>query len=165
MERGDEKVGPHPAAHAMRPQLGSCPYTAAFTRDEATTDLEMARASASLAAPDVCASMRHVAPSPSHATDFARPCSGHVRLELDLLVMLGCADAWWVCHHACASACRSHAREASGRSSKGQAADIRHGWSRGTSVKVRCAGCGARSPGAMLSLRSRAALLQGCPDL
>ena len=64
----------YPAAHAMRPQLGSCPYTAAFTKDDATTDFEIFLASSSLAAPDVCTSIKQVAPSPSHAIDFARPC-------------------------------------------------------------------------------------------
>ena len=62
-------------AQAMRPQLGSWPYTAALTREEATTDFEIVRAASSLGAPDTRTSMRQVAPSPSHAIDFAKPCS------------------------------------------------------------------------------------------
>ena len=64
----------HPAAQAMRPQLGSCPKTAALTRDEAAMDLAMVSAALSSGAPPALTSIRQVAPSPSHATDLARPC-------------------------------------------------------------------------------------------
>jgi len=57
----------------MRPQLGSGPNTAALTSEEAETARATARAPASSAAPAADTSIRHVAPSPSHATDFARP--------------------------------------------------------------------------------------------
>ena len=64
----------HPAAQAMRPQFGSCPYTAAFTRLLPAMERATALAAVSSAAPLQVTSMRHVAPSPSHAIDLARPC-------------------------------------------------------------------------------------------
>mmetsp|Transcript_15138 Transcript_15138/g.36638 ORF Transcript_15138/g.36638 Transcript_15138/m.36638 type:complete len:379 (+) Transcript_15138:485-1621(+) len=61
----------YPAAHARRPQLGSCPKTADLTREEDTMERAMTRASSSLPAPNTFTSMRQVAPSPSHAMDLA----------------------------------------------------------------------------------------------
>mmetsp|Transcript_13477 Transcript_13477/g.57033 ORF Transcript_13477/g.57033 Transcript_13477/m.57033 type:complete len:277 (+) Transcript_13477:295-1125(+) len=63
----------YPAAHASRPQLGSCPKIADFASDDDTTDLAMARASSMDCAPSTLHSMRQVAPSPSHAMDLAIP--------------------------------------------------------------------------------------------
>mmetsp|Transcript_11678 Transcript_11678/g.54387 ORF Transcript_11678/g.54387 Transcript_11678/m.54387 type:complete len:378 (+) Transcript_11678:282-1415(+) len=63
----------YPAAHASRPQLGSWPKMADFANDDDTTDLAMSRASSREFAPFTLHSMRHVAPSPSHAMDLAMP--------------------------------------------------------------------------------------------
>mmetsp|Transcript_9207 Transcript_9207/g.40519 ORF Transcript_9207/g.40519 Transcript_9207/m.40519 type:complete len:279 (+) Transcript_9207:299-1135(+) len=63
----------YPAAHASRPQLGSCPKIADFASDDDTTDLAMVRASSMDCAPLTLHSMRQVAPSPSHAMDLAIP--------------------------------------------------------------------------------------------
>lgn len=64
----------HPAAAAMRPQLGSWPKMADLAREEPTTDLATRLAAASSAAPSTSHSISTVAPSPSQAIDLARPC-------------------------------------------------------------------------------------------
>ena len=58
----------------MRPQFGSCPYIAAFVSEDAATDFAASRASSSDCAPTHLTCIKHVAPSPSQATDFASPC-------------------------------------------------------------------------------------------
>lgn len=67
-------IRPHPAAQAILPQLGSCPNMADFTSDEDTTALDTFLAASLSAAPLVLTSIKQVAPSPSHAIDFAKPC-------------------------------------------------------------------------------------------
>ncbi len=57
----------------MRPQLGSWPKKADLASELPATLRAMTRASASEAAPVTSISSRHVAPSPSHAMDLARP--------------------------------------------------------------------------------------------
>mmetsp|Transcript_14167 Transcript_14167/g.41155 ORF Transcript_14167/g.41155 Transcript_14167/m.41155 type:complete len:206 (+) Transcript_14167:1302-1919(+) len=69
----------------MRPQLGSPPKIALLASDEPVTDRATCRASASVFAPTAWTSMRHVAPSPSHAMLFARPCSSAVRAPSSFL--------------------------------------------------------------------------------
>ena len=66
----------HPAAAAMRPQLGSCPKMALLAREDPTMLLDTALAAASSGAPSTSHSMSTVAPSPSQAIDLARPCEG-----------------------------------------------------------------------------------------
>ena len=61
-----------PAAPAIRPQFGSLPWAAAFTRLLDTTARATARASASSCAPRTEVVMRIVAPSPSAACCRAR---------------------------------------------------------------------------------------------
>ncbi len=56
----------------MRPQLGSAPWTAVLTSEDAATVRATARASASSAAPFTVTSMRCSAPSPSAAIAIAR---------------------------------------------------------------------------------------------
>ena len=63
----------HPAAHAILPQFGSCPNMAALVREEAAMDLAILAPALSSGAPRAVTSRRQVAPSPSHAIDFARP--------------------------------------------------------------------------------------------
>ena len=69
----NSKCRAHPAAHAILPQLGSCPKMAALVKEEAAIDLAILAAALSSGAPRAVTSSRQVAPSPSHAIDFARP--------------------------------------------------------------------------------------------
>ena len=62
----------YPAAAAILPQLGSCPKIAALVNMELAMDLATVDASSAVLAPETATSIRQVAPSPSHATDFAR---------------------------------------------------------------------------------------------
>lgn len=67
------KTAPYPAAHAILPQFGSCPKMAALVREDAAMDLAILAAALSSGAPKAVTSSRQVAPSPSHAIDFAKP--------------------------------------------------------------------------------------------
>ena len=66
-------TAPYPAAHAILPQFGSCPKMAALVKDDAAMDLAILAAALSSCAPKAVTSSRQVAPSPSHAIDFAKP--------------------------------------------------------------------------------------------
>ena len=64
----------YPAAQAILPQFGSCPKMADLTREEDTTAFATFLAASLSAAPVAFTSIKHVAPSPSQAIDFAKPC-------------------------------------------------------------------------------------------
>ena len=89
----------YPAAHAIRPQLGSCPKIAAFVREDAAIDLAILAAALSSGAPVAVTSSRQVAPSPSHAIDFARPYSnkkgvlGSTDMQIHLLLSTDAKDS------------------------------------------------------------------------
>ena len=64
----------YPEAQAILPQFGSCPKMADLTKEEDTTALATFFAASLSVAPVAFTSIKQVAPSPSQAIDFARPC-------------------------------------------------------------------------------------------